>query len=121
MKEFNLELAKAGHPVCTRGGRTARIICFDCKGGHPIVALIVSTDGVEIPSTYTNKGEARSGCLNDIDLMMASEKGEGWLNIYIDTISGEIYPGAKIFETKKSALRKSGEHLIDTIKIEYEF
>lgn len=31
MKEFDLEKAKAGHPVCTRNGNKARIICFDRK------------------------------------------------------------------------------------------
>lgn len=39
MKPFNLELAKQGHPVITRNGKKARIICFDRKG-EPIVALI---------------------------------------------------------------------------------
>lgn len=29
LKEFDIEAAKAGKPVCTRDGRKARIICFD--------------------------------------------------------------------------------------------
>ena len=28
LKEFDLEAAKAGKPVCTKDGRKARIICF---------------------------------------------------------------------------------------------
>lgn len=40
LKEFDLEAAKAGKPVCTRDGRKARIICFDAKCNKPIVALI---------------------------------------------------------------------------------
>lgn len=32
MKEFDLEKAKAGHPVCTRDGHEARILCFDREG-----------------------------------------------------------------------------------------
>ena len=31
MKEFNLEQAKAGKPVCRRDGKKARIICYDAK------------------------------------------------------------------------------------------
>lgn len=31
MKPFDLELAKAGHPVQTRDGRPVRIICYDRK------------------------------------------------------------------------------------------
>ena len=41
MKPFDLELAKKGHPVCTRDGRDARIICYDAKTGeYPIIALV---------------------------------------------------------------------------------
>lgn len=40
MKEFDLEKAKAGHPVCTRDGKEARILCFDRIGHRPIVALV---------------------------------------------------------------------------------
>ncbi len=44
MKEFDLEKAKAGHPVCTRDGRETRILCFDRKGGSPIVVLVKDAD-----------------------------------------------------------------------------
>lgn len=42
MKPFDIELAKAGHRVCTRDGKPARIICFDRRSvnGCSIVALI---------------------------------------------------------------------------------
>ena len=40
MKEFDLEKAKAGHPVCTRDGHEARILCFDRIEHHPIVGLV---------------------------------------------------------------------------------
>ena len=42
MKNFDLEAAKRGAAVCTRDGRNARIIAFDCKGyvRKPILALI---------------------------------------------------------------------------------
>lgn len=32
MKNFDLEAAKREAAVCTRDGRNARIIAFDCKG-----------------------------------------------------------------------------------------
>ena len=36
-KPFNLEEAKAGKSVCTRGGHKAKIICFDARtfGDYP--------------------------------------------------------------------------------------
>ena len=72
MKEFNLELAKAGHPVCTRDGKPARIICFDAKGSYPIVALLYNNDE-EFVRTFTNEGFYSTGEESDYDLMMASK------------------------------------------------
>jgi hypothetical protein len=40
MKPFNLELAKSGHPVCTRSGRDARIVCFDARPCNTLVVLV---------------------------------------------------------------------------------
>lgn len=40
MREFDLEAAKAGAAVCTRDGRSARIICTDCRGVNSVLALV---------------------------------------------------------------------------------
>lgn len=40
MKNFDLAAAKAGAPVCTRDGRSARIICTDCRGVDSVLALV---------------------------------------------------------------------------------
>ena len=40
MKPFDLRAAKAGAPVCTRDGRSARIICTDCRGVNSVLALV---------------------------------------------------------------------------------
>ena len=50
LKEFDLEAAKLGKPVCTRDGRKARIICFDRRlfyknVSYPILALVECSDG----------------------------------------------------------------------------
>ena len=87
MKPFNLEAAKSGKPVCTRDGRKARIICFDYKGDYgvyPILALISTTNQCGVPdeiiAKYTEDGKyARYiSTENNEDLMMVSEKREGW-------------------------------------------
>lgn len=51
MKNFDLAAAKAGAAVCTRDGRNARIIAFDCKGcgRKPILALIDMAIGSKAP------------------------------------------------------------------------
>ncbi len=117
LKEFNLEAAKAGKPVCTRDGRKARIICFDTinKGNYPIIALL-EDKGCEAIFYYNKDGKCNVG--TEIDLMMLPEKKEGWINIYKDfedTVCC-VYP------TEKEALEdgETEKDYITTIKIEWE-
>lgn len=83
MKEFNLEEAKAGKPVCTRDGRNVRIITFDIKNDeYPIVAA-VDCRGKEVATDYTINGKYNiSGTYSYSDLMMVTEKKKGWINLY---------------------------------------
>ena len=85
LKPFDLNAAKAGKPVCTRDGRKARIICFDMKGEHPIVALIEEYNTEKIGWYYDNGKYLSNGEESPIDLMMLPEKQEGWM--YINKIS----------------------------------
>ena len=126
MKPFNIELAKAGHPVCTRGGHKARIVCFDRKAKfHPIVALIEYSDDENVVY-YTNDGTNQSlGAESQFDLMMATVKKEGWVNLYQN--EHETWTGCDIFDTKEDALYYCDTHdcfdkknYIKTIKIEWE-
>lgn len=117
LKDFDLEAAKAGKPVCTRDGRNARIICFDTKGDKPIIAL-VETKGnkdilIEDVERYFINGHAVFEVgESELDLMMLSEKKEGWVTIYKHII----------YKTKEAAKSNVnlGMELIDTIKIEWE-
>lgn len=116
LKPFSLEAAKAGTPVCTRDGRKARIICFDAKGEHPIIALV--TDGVqESPYNYTKEGYYHTeGVETMADLMMLSEKKEGWVNVYKDGLLG-----ARVYKTRKEAYDIASPcDYVDTVKIEWE-
>lgn len=79
LKPFDLEAAKAGKPVCTRDGRNARIICFDAKcADTPIIALVSRNDG-EILLRHYKDGKLSVDKDSDADLMMLSEKKEGWI------------------------------------------
>ena len=122
LKEFDLEAAKAGKPVCTRDGRKARIICFDAKGTHPIIALVSDPDieGAEIPFCYTNDGFYNNpNCESNHDLMILPEKKEGWVNVYRDF---NIVHAKNIFDTREEALKNidGGENCVATVKIEWE-
>lgn len=114
MKEFDINLAKQGKPICTRDGRKARIICFDAKGKQPIIALLEGekTDK-EIIQTYSMNGRYYEFRKEDHrDLMMLPEKKEGWINVYKE----------RCYETKEEAIRHiaPGTHYIDTIRVEWE-
>lgn len=81
MKEFDLEKAKVGHPVCTRDGKEARILCFDRIGHYPIVALVKEA-GDETIFSYNKKGRFSNdgrGCM--CDLFMKSAKQKRWINL----------------------------------------
>ena len=118
MKEFDINLAKAGKPVCTRDGRKARIICFDAKGTFPIIAL-VDEKVEEFAFSYTADGNfSAEKEICDEDLMMLPEKHEGWINIYKKNDDERYF--AHIYDTK--ALAKIGKNAgcIATVRIEWE-
>ena len=129
LKEFNLEAAKAGKPVCTRDGRKARIISFDRHGEDcPIIALVVDSKNAECEEVidYTLDGICNENIINHnkYDLMMFPQKKEGWVNVYkshergntISFIVASIYPTKE--EAKKSYVVEFD--YVDTVKIEWE-
>lgn len=117
LKEFDLEAAKAGKPVCTRDGRKARIICFDAKCNKPIVALIYDCNK-ETVLQYLENGRFFVDQIDKYDLMMFTRKKEGWINIYKDFEDTVCCA----YLTKEDALKnRSIEYgYITTIKIEWE-
>lgn len=116
LKEFDLEAAKAGKPVCTRDGRKARIICFDAKrkDGKNIMALIPSKEYPEFEDlvAYPNNGNYHGGHENDGDLMMLPEKKEGWIIIHKEAIYDK--------ETAEKIARETTANVIRIQKIEWE-
>ena len=125
MKPFNLEQAKAGAPVCTRNGQPARIVCYDLKGykNYPILALIENTVGAESTISYALNGHQSLDSETGIDLMMASVKREGWVNLYTlhsdvtTTDQYALYPSEK---EARSQVRKGKGVYIATVKVEWE-
>lgn len=117
LKEFNLEAAKAGKPVCTRDGRKARIICFDAKCNKPIVALIYDCNK-ETVFQYLENGRFFVDQIDKYDLMMLPQKKEGWINIYKDFEDTVCCA----YLTKEDALKNRSieDGYITTIKIEWE-
>lgn len=126
MKEFDYELAKKGRPVKTRDGRPARIISFDCKDVvRPIVALVETEPNKEEVLMYSPSGKTDI-TEPGLDLVMRSEKHEGWVNI-TNEINGtwRITPGplptigGRIYNTKELAEKFSSSNE-SIAKIEWE-
>ena len=117
MKAFNLEeyLKNPKRKVVTRNGRSARIICTDAKGNYPIVVLI-EEGGYDNALSYTKDGKLYVGETNDYDLFFATEKHEGWVNVYRDF--DDMMCGS-VFATEEDAKCKA-KTAIATVRIEWE-
>lgn len=119
LKEFDLEAAKAGKPVCTRDGRKARIICFDRNWEYPIVALIECENGEEMISACDKDGKARIYETQGTDLMMLPQKKEGWVRIY-KSASNVYYLSSNIYKTEEEAKHSSDCCYVGASKISWE-
>lgn len=120
LKEFDLEAAKAGKPVCTRDGRKARILCFDrlcCDEISTIIACVLSKDGKDENVIIYNSDGYMADKQHPYaeDLMMLPEKKVGWANIY----RSQLYDTP---EKAKEAYKRTcnDDNYLQTIKIEYE-
>lgn len=119
MKPFDLEKAKAGHPVCTREGKDVRIICWDRKfGQYPIVALMFDEDGDEYLECYTEEGFSCLDREDAIDLFLKDENRVAWTNIYHDGM-GNPY-NDEFFDSEEGAKTRAKKNVVKTIKIEWE-
>jgi hypothetical protein len=116
LKPFDIQKAKAGKPVCTRDGRSVRILCFDAKRRDEknIIALVPSKGypGFEDLIAYPDNGIYYGEHENDGNLMMMPEKKEGWAKVRKDI---------NLYDTKEEADRKMiGNDEYVTAKVEWE-
>ena len=75
LKEFDLEAAKAGKPICTRDGSQARIICFDFLSidDTPIIALVRLSETQEGIVCYRKDGRFLDSGDSPHDLIIKGE------------------------------------------------
>ena len=122
MKPFDINLAKAGKPVCTRDGRKARVLCYGFKQNeeYPILVAVENKDGKECALLYSNDGISEMYKSSNNELVMFSEKKEGWVNVYKKEKNRYV---RGIFHNKDEAIRDISKKLgefVDTIKINWE-
>lgn len=120
MKAFNLEeyLKNPDKKVVTRDGRPVRIVCTDREHEHPIIALIKEKDDTEVIYDYNEQGEFLDNDCSNADLMFASEKKTGWVNIYNRATRG----CGLIYESEEKAKQNADKDkpYVATTKIEWE-
>ena len=126
MEQFNLEkyLANPSLNVVTRDGRKVRIICTDMKSTtYPVVALIENGSGYEQLTTFPKNGEYAVNESSRSDLFFASEKGEGWFNIYHCDNLGFYIRQNQPYKSKKEAdeiAKANFRTFFATVKVEWE-
>lgn len=130
MKQFSLKeyLANPSKKVVTREGRSARIICTDAKGKHPIIALIDGKDDSEVVYTFNGDGRDVEGTTtSQDDLFFAPEKQERWINLFENPNPYQSYrmpiiANELLYTTKDEAeaVGNSSDGYIRTVKIEWE-
>ena len=122
MKPFNLEeyLANPSRKVVTRDGIPAKILYTDARGEYPIIALIEHyQETLDVTFSFTKDGKwCTDGTNSNKDLFFASEKHEGWTNVYEEGTNR--YLDGCICSTEEEAKRIRGYGYITTIKIEWE-
>lgn len=116
MKQFSIEeyLKNPNRKVVTRDGRSVKIHCTNYYTRQPVIAEI---EGDDFSTSFFSNGRFLSGEENHSDLFFATEKHEGWINIYKS--GTERVTGFSIWPTEEDA-KKCNSDYITTIKIEWE-
>jgi hypothetical protein len=102
MKPFNLQAALAGKPVVTRDGRKVTKIVHFSEAESSGWRVVGIATGEVLP---VNEFGSYHGTIDSPkDWFMASEKKEGWVNIWgAGRIPGYRERGYKIFSTQQEA------------------
>lgn len=112
LKPFDIEKAKEGKPVCTRDGRSARIVCFDRIGISrlPIIALVKNGEHEDV-YFYHNNGRDNGNEEKDYDLLMKPIIKTGWINVH--KTNG-------LYETEEDAKKNQLNDDFIAVKVEFE-
>ena len=122
MKPFSLEeyIKNPSRKIVTRDGKNVRIICINAKGNFPIIALVETHNGTETVLRLSEDGHFYNYAEDSNDLFFATEKQEGWINVYLDA-ENDSYVGTCIYKSKEDAENngKIWKGYVTTLKIEW--
>jgi len=84
MKAFDLEAAKRGEPIVTRGGREAKFIAHVPELTYPVLILLDV-------GLWHAKPDGTSNVGRNNDLFMASKKQTVWVNFYRNQTNADYF------------------------------
>lgn len=117
IKEYNDNPSKK---VITRDGKPVQILYTNARRDYPIIALVERNSGKDYLFSFLPDGTMCYNKESINDLFFASEKREGFINLY-KNVYGGISTDAIVFSTKEQAqASKKYENYLDTVKIEWE-
>lgn len=114
LKPFNIEEAKQGKLIYTRGGKPARVISYDAKSGEHtknLIVLIECDEEYEEIERYNLDGKYYIGNESEKDLMIVADKKIGYANISLNDL----------YSNEEDAINNSEffDGYITTVKVEY--
>jgi hypothetical protein len=113
MKPFNLEAALAGAKVMNGKKEPVTDIAYFPSVNSPYKVCALLNGGI---SCFTETGCASKKCTNSLlDLFMAPDISEGWINIYKGRRIGHY-----LYKTEVEARALSSSGLITCVRIEWE-
>ena len=123
MKQFSLEeyIKNPSRKIVTRDGKkvTRLDLCTDVKNTFPIIAIIEDNDNIKVVRTYTKEGTYYGDKVEHLaDLFFATEKREGWINLYHDAFNDPHWLG-KVYTSEEEA-KRDAHNTLTTVKIEWE-
>ena len=121
--KFSLDeyLKNPNRKIVTRKGYSVRILAIDLEDeDFPIAAAIDN----RYPMSYTSRGTVNYELRHedDRDLFFATEKHEGWVNVFKGANGNTCVGDSRIFKSEEDAEKegKTWKTYIGTTKIEWE-
>lgn len=113
MKPFDLEKAKAGEPVVTRGGLKAEFLAEINSEKYPLVFVIAYADGTQSVVEVMKDGVFSRHKNGDLDLFMAPKTVTKWYNAYKGGTT-------EYYDSKEKAEGLASKNVLETRSISWE-
>jgi len=121
-KPFDLDKARAGHPLVARNGSLGKFIAYipECKQGYRVLALIAGHDE---PTMHYDDGSVwgEEGNPSEHDLFLLGRTREGWINInQVHNDPSEHLHATGVYASQEAANKAENNNRIACVRVEWE-